>query len=112
MSMELDIALVHMSKRRRRPDGLTAKEVMAINWFWRKNVKVSVLAKVFGVSKNTIYYKCLTGEADSYPVSRINSAAATNDLFETLGPDEVERRFVTKKMKKAINAAMKQEVEL
>lgn len=112
MSMELDTTLIQIAKRKPRKDGLTHKQVMAINWFWRMGVKVSVLAKVFGVSKNTIYYKCLTGDAASYPESRVNTAAATNDIFESLGPNEVERRYVTKKMIKAVHAEAKREAKL
>jgi hypothetical protein len=110
MSIELDEALIYRTKRRAREDGLTADERIALNLFWRKGVRVPILARAFQCSKNTIYYKSLTGDADSYPTSnRSNSAAETNALVDRLGVDEAWDRFVTPRMIDAVNAEMARE---
>ena len=109
---KLDETLIYRTKRRRRPDGLSDDERVAINLLWRKGVRVPILADVFNVSKNTIYYKALTGTADSYPTSiRSNSAADTNALIEHLGVKEAERRFLTDEIKQQVNAALTRELE-
>lgn len=103
-NVQLDEDLIYRTKRRAREDGLTPEDRIAVNLFWRKKVKVAVLAKVFGVSRNTIYYKALTGTADSYPnTNRSNSAIEANAVIERLGPDEAWRQFVTDKMIRAVN---------
>ena len=107
MNVELDETLIYRTKRRGRDDGLTDDERVAINLFWRRGVRVPILARTFRVSKNTIYYKSLTGEADSYPTTnRSNSAAETNALIERLGEREAWRQFVTPEMIEAVNAEM------
>ena len=63
MIEELDEGLVHQAKRAPRRDGLTESERIALNLFWRKDVRVPILAQVFQCSKNTVYYSCLTGGA-------------------------------------------------
>ena len=103
-NVQLDEDLIYRTKRKAREDGLTPEDRIAMNLFWRKKVRVAVLAKVFGVSRNTCYYKALTGTADSYPnTSRSNSAIEANAVIERLGPDEAWRQFVTDKMVKAVN---------
>ena len=64
MTRALDETLVHKTKRAPRESTLTDNECVALNLFWRKNVRVPILAKVFKVSKNTIYYRALTGNAE------------------------------------------------
>jgi hypothetical protein len=104
--------LLYRTKRRARKDGLTADERVAINVFWREGVRIPILAKVFKVSKNTIYYKALTGEADSYPNSnRSNSAKETNELIESLGVEEARKQFITEKMQLAVEAEMAREAK-
>jgi hypothetical protein len=104
--------LIYRTKRRARDDGLTPEERVAINVFWREGVRIPILAKVFKVSKNTIYYKALTGEADSYPNSnRSNSAKETNELIESLGLEEARAQFVTEKMQLAVEAEMAREAK-
>jgi hypothetical protein len=112
MSVQLDETLIYRTKRRAREDGLTPDERIAINLLWRKKVRVPVLAKVFKVSKNTIYYKALTGTADSCPNSnRSNSAKETNEVIERLGPDAAWSQFVTDKMVKAVNDENRREAD-
>ena len=107
MSVALDHSLIFRTKRRARKGGLSADERMAIHWFWSEGVRVPILAKVFKVSKNTIYYKALTGAADSYPTTNLsNSAAETKALFDEMGKDAVRAKFVTDKMVNAVNAEM------
>jgi hypothetical protein len=108
----LDPTLIYRTKRKARPDGLTADQRIAINLLWRRGVRVPIIAKVFGVSKNTIYYKALTGDADSYPNSpRSNSAAETNALIDRLGVEEAERQFLPDKIVEAVNAALRREAK-
>jgi hypothetical protein len=110
MSIALDKSLIFRTKRNARPNGLSEDERMAMRWFWNEGVKVPVIAKVFGVSKNTVYYKSLTGDADSYPNTRhSNSAAEAKKLFDELGADGVRRRFVSDKMIRDINAELARE---
>ena len=112
MSVQLDETLIYRTKRRARDDGLTADDRIAINLLWRRKVRVPVLAKVFKVSKNTIYYKALTGTADSYPNSnRSNSATETNEVIERLGEEEAWRQFVTDKVIRAVNDENRREAE-
>jgi hypothetical protein len=112
MNVQLDKTLVRRTRRRIRKDELTFDERMAIHWFRKNDIKIAILAKVFGMAKNTLYYKALTGDADSYPNSpKSNSVADIKALFDELGMDEVERRYVTNKMKKAMNAAMAEEAK-
>lgn len=49
---------------------LTHDELIAANLMWRKDPRlVPILAKALGCSKNTLYYRAITGHADSYPAS-------------------------------------------
>ena len=103
-------SLLYRTKRRARDDGLTPDERVAINIFWREGVRIPILAKVFKVSKNTIYYKALTGEANSYPNSnRSNSARETNELIESLGLEKAREQFITDRMQRAVEAEMARE---
>jgi hypothetical protein len=109
MTAQLNQELMYLTKRRARGDGLKPRERIAINVFWRRGVKVPVLARVFGVSKNTIYYKCLTGMANSYPNGASNLAEETNALIESMGVEEAYKKYVTPKMIRAINDDMERE---
>jgi hypothetical protein len=113
MSVALDHSLIFRTKRRARKGGLSDSERMAIRWFWNEGVRVPIIAKVFGVSKNTVYYKAITGDADSYPTTNhSNSAAEAKALFDRLGKEAVEAQFVTDDMKRRINAEMAREAKL
>jgi hypothetical protein len=113
MSVALDHSLIFQTKRRARKGGLSDAERMAIRWFWSEGVRVPIIAKVFGVSKNTVYYKAITGDADSYPTTNhSNSAAEAKALFDRLGKEAVEAQFVTDDMKRKINAEMAREAKL
>jgi hypothetical protein len=110
--VELDTTLIYQTRRKARKDGLTAEERIALNLFWRKGVKVPILVKAFGISKNTIYYKALTGGADSYPnTATYNPAAETNAVIERMGEDKAYKKFVTQEMIKAVNDEMARELE-
>lgn len=112
MSVELDETLIYRTRRKVRDDELSPDERVAINLFWRQGVRVPVLARVFGISKNTIYYKALTGYADSYPNTRKrNPAAETNAIIEKLGEEEAFRRFVKPEWTEAVNKEMARDLE-
>ena len=111
MTREIDETLIYKTKRKPREDGLTDNECVALNLFWRKNIKVPILAKVFRVSKNTIYYRALTGKADSYPNSLYsNKAKDTNALIDKMGFQRAWDNYVTDEMVDAVEAEMAAEV--
>lgn len=101
MTIELDETLLYKIKRKPREDGLNDDKCIALNLFWRKHVKVTILAKVFRVSKNTIYDRAIHG----------SRATETNALIDKLGFDKAWNRYVTDDMVRAVNAAMAAEVE-
>jgi hypothetical protein len=108
----LDETLVDKMRRKARKDELTLDERIALNLFWRRGVKVPILAKAFKISKNTIYYKALTGGADSYPnTAHSNPAAETNAAIERLGEDRAYKKYVTQAMIIAVNDEMARELE-
>ena len=49
MTRDIDETLIYKTKRKPRQDGLTDDECIAINLFWRKHIKVPILARVFRV---------------------------------------------------------------
>ena len=111
MTREIDETLIYKTKRKPREDGLTDDECIALNLFWRKHIKVPILAKVFKVSKNTIYYRALTGSADSYPTSMYsNKAKDTNALIDRIGFQEAWNRYVTDQMVDDVEAEMAAEL--
>ena len=81
------------------------EKVLAMNVLWRDGMTLAAIARLFGVSRNTLYYKIATGHARSYPKGPANCAAAVNDLVEAVGVDEIRRRFVTPAMVKRRAAA-------
>ena len=92
-----------------RSGSLTQEECIALNLFWRKKVDVLVLAKVFHLSKNTIYGRALTGAANN--PEHAKSAAETNALVDQLGVEKAWHRYVTDDMVKAVEKEMRAEVE-
>ena len=111
MTRDVDETLIYKTKRKPREDGLTDDECIALNLFWRKHIKVPILAKVFKVSKNTIYYRALTGSADSYPTSMYsNKAKDTNALIDKMGFQAAWNRYVTDQMVDDVEAEMAAEL--
>ena len=111
MTIDLDETLIYKTKRKPREDGLSDDECIALNLFWRKHVKVPILAKVFRVSKNTIYYRALTGKADSYPNSLYsNKAKDTNALIDKMGFKAAWDKYVSDDMVRAVNEEMAAEL--
>jgi hypothetical protein len=111
MTREINETLIYKTKRKPREDGLTDDECIALNLFWRKHIKVPILAKVFRVSKNTIYYRALTGKADSYPNSLYsNKAKDTNALIDKIGFQVAWNQYVTDEMVDAVEAEMAAEL--
>ena len=108
-SVQLDENLIAQARRAPRHDGLLLGERIALNLFWRKKVRVPVLAKVFHCSKNTIYANCLTGDAVSYVSGR--RAKEINDLIDRVGEQAAWDQNVTAAMIRAVNAANKELVE-
>jgi len=112
MSIQLDQKLIDRAKTREH-DKLSQAERVAANLFWRYRTKegaavpISVIAKVFGVSKNTLYYRCLKGYAKSYPKTHANTAVETNEMIEKLGFQQAWNTYVTEDQAKAIDAAMR-----
>ena len=112
MHVELDETLIYRTKRRAREDSLSPEERIQINLLWRKKVRVPILAKVFQCSKNTCYYKCLTGKANSYPNSnRSNSADETNAVIDKMGVDEAWQQFMTDNIVRRVNFENRKEAD-
>lgn len=112
MSVALDENLINRIRKNPRTLTLTFEECVAANWFWRKHVNIKILSKVFHAGKNTLYYRALTGTADSYPTSIYeNQAQEVNDLVDKIGMEETEQRYVTDEMKAAVNAELALELE-
>jgi hypothetical protein len=112
MTVALNEDLVQRVKRRPHEGTLTEAECIALNLFWRKDVKVPILAKAFRVSKNTIYYRALTGTADSYPTSIYsNQAQEINALIDKMGVAKAWSKYVTDDMVVAVNAELEAELE-
>ena len=109
MTVQLDEDLLHLARRPLRSDGLTEEECIAINLFWRKRVRIPILAKVFQCSKNTIYYNCLTGDAPSYRAN--GRGVEVNELIDRMGEDKAWAKYVTPEMIASINAENKQFVK-
>ena len=80
-----------------------------MNLFWRRDVRVPVLAKVFQCSKNTVYASCHTGDAASYVSG--HRAQEINDLIDRAGEQKAWDQYVTQAMIRAVNAANKELVE-
>jgi predicted DNA binding protein len=97
--LQLDEELIYRTRRRGRV--LTPADRIALNLFKRRGVRVVVLARAFGVSKNTVYYKAITGEAPSYPQG--DAAADTNALIDKIGADVAWEKYVTNAMIAAVN---------
>ena len=111
MTREIDETLIYKTKRKPRQDGLTDDECICLNLFWRKHIKVPILAKVFRVSKNTVYYRALTGKADSYPNSLYsNKAKDTNALIDKIGFQAAWDKYVSDEMVDAVEAEMAAEL--
>ena len=96
-------AIAAYLKAHRPPkNGMRPEEALAANVLWRDKAPLTSIARAFGVARNTLYYKIIAGDAPSYPKTASNWAAATNDLVEKVGVEEIRRRFVTKAMLDAV----------
>jgi hypothetical protein len=112
MPVTIDESLIYAVKRHVPEGRLTPDDCIAINLLWRKGVRARILAKVFNCSKNTIYYRSLTGNADSYPTSpRSNTAADTNRLIENLGVEGAWNKYVSQELADKVNAEMRAEAK-
>ena len=101
---KLDPELQFFARRNPRVGALTPQQALALNVLWRQRVRIPVLEKVFGIGRQSIYGRVLTGEGDSYPTTaRTSSAREANALIDSIGLEEAERRYVTP----AIAAAVK-----
>ena len=107
MNLKLDKTLLRRARRRRAAKELTEAECIAINLFWREGASATVLAKVFGRARNTIYYWCLTGDAASYPRNN-KRAREINDIIEEMGADAARAKYVTPALVAAVDKANKQ----
>lgn len=92
-----------------RDNGLTDDECVALNLFWRKKVNVLLLARVFHVSKNTIYARAITGPVDNHSI-HVGSIERINKLIDQLGEEKAWNRYVTNEMVEAVHAEVKAEL--
>jgi hypothetical protein len=101
MGIELDPALIARSRRKVR--ALTFGDRVAINLLHTGQPKIStpILARVFKCSKNTIYYKSITGQADSYPTDGHEVTEVEREIA-FWGREEAARIYLTDKIKKRV----------
>lgn len=112
MTIALDQSLIFRVRRKAGANQLTPEQCIAINLLRRKGIRGTILAKAFRVSKNTIYYRCLTGSAASYRGSTTyNVADEVNRIIDKMGAEAAWRKFVTDDMVGKVNKAMETEVE-
>ena len=104
MTVELDETLIFRAKR--APRWLTREERVAISLLKRKGVRVPVLMRVFGCSKNTIYYKRLSSRLTG---EKLDVTAETAALIRDIGVDEAWRQFITPAMIEGVNRENKLE---
>src|SRR5215472_13338766 len=100
-SIELNVGAIERLRRKKRGDGLSLEDRVALNLLWRRGVRATILAKIFNISKNTVYYTALS--------SRHSVAAkeAHEKIEREGGPDIVWRRYVTDDMIRRVNAELK-----
>jgi hypothetical protein len=100
-------------KRKPREDTLTEAECIAVNLFWRKKVNVPLLAKVFKVSKNTLYYRAITGAGGDGYLSPLysNQANEVNAIVDKMGFAKAWNKYITDEMVTAVNQALEEELE-
>lgn len=105
----LDEELIYRTRRRGRK--LTPADRIAINLFRIKEVQVAVIARAFNVAKNTVYYKALGHEAESYPASEDDAALETARLIKKIGFQKAWEKYVTDDMIEAVNRENRIEAE-
>ena len=103
-TVQLNETLIQRASRAPRYDELAMNERIAMNLFWRKGVRVKVLAQVFNCARNTIYYSCLTG-GGAYPAR--GTADKINKYVDRVGVQKAWDENVTDEMIRAVNAANK-----
>jgi hypothetical protein len=96
---------------RHDPDLLSLGDKIAINLAWRKKARVPILAKLYSVSKNTIYYTCLTGGSAGYPHGATNTAAEVNRLIDEIGVEAAFETYLTDEHVRRTNLALKKTLE-
>ena len=101
---ELDRKLIAHARRRRRPEGLSFRERVALNLFWRNGVSAAILAEVFKVSKNTIYYSAI-------PKRRTTAALEVDAYIEEHGEVELWRSEVLPSEIERVNQALARAAE-
>lgn len=112
MTIALNESLLAATRRNRSFPELTLQERIAVNLFWRRGVKVRIIAKAFGNRhKNTLYYQCLTGDSRSYPKAKAgtNSGIEVNEIVSKIGMAAAWKKYVTDDMVANLNAAMAEE---
>ncbi len=103
MTVELDQTLV--IKARRIARRMDFSDCVAANLLHRRKVRATVLARVFRVSKNTLYYRALTGTANSYPTLGAWVRAVEEEI-ERLGVTEAERVYLNASLVAKVNAEL------
>lgn len=109
--LRYDKKLLARLSKRRDPDVLSLADKIAINLAWRDRARIPILAKLYGVSKNTIYYKCISGDAASYPSGETNTAAEINAIIDRIGVEAAFETYLTDEHVKRTNLALKKTLE-
>ena len=112
MTPALDAVLVKESRRYRTGSALNRRQLVAINLFWRSGVKGTVLARAYGVSKNTVYSRALTGGpgyyAGSRPAAELNAEIDRLLAKETLA--SLQARYATPEEFAAVHRELEREI--
>jgi Zn-dependent peptidase ImmA (M78 family) len=115
MIKPVDRSLIFRARRKRTnyPNQLTPEQAIAINLFRRDGTRAIILARAFGVSKNTIYYRCLKGEAASYQDSpeSVKVAKEANRVIDSMGFQAAWEKYVTQDMVDRVEAELKADLE-
>jgi hypothetical protein len=102
MNATIDEITLFRTKRLGRK--LTPDECVAIALFRRRDIRVQVLMRAFGVCRNSIYNKALTGGSTDDGLAK-----ETHDLIEKIGVRRAWNEFVTQDMIDRVNRENKVE---
>lgn len=98
-TVELNVGAIEQMRRKKREDGLSLAERIALNLFWRHGVRAAILARVFNVSKNTVYYTVLNKRKSV-------AAKEAHARLEREGEEACWNKYVSDKQISLVNAEL------
>jgi hypothetical protein len=100
-----DPAMIARSRRKVRALSFDERVAIRLMWHEGKGVPGPVLARAFRCSKNTIYYRSLTGRADSYPTTGTDVDQVEAEIAR-LGIEEASRLYITEEIQAKVKAEL------